>query len=95
MSWSIVSKASERSRNIDKRRLLTTNSIDEVVTNVEENSFSGVVFVVVSIKQVISGKTISKVSFDSMFNGFGDKRQVRYMAIVGQLFLVLSRLVFV
>jgi len=80
--WSVVSKAADRSRNIDKRRLLRTNSIDEVVTNVEENSFDGVVFAVVSIKQVISGKTISKASFDSMFNGFKDKKQVRYRAIV-------------
>ena len=44
------------------RDLLRTNSIDEVVTNVEESSFSEVVFAVsrlVSIKQIISGKMIS------------------------------------
>ena len=41
-----------------------------------------------SIEQIISGKMISKASFDSTFNGFGDKRQVRDRTIVEQILFV-------
>ena len=44
----------------------------------------------VGIKQIISGKMISKASFDSTFSNFVNNRQVRDRTIFGQLFLVNS-----
>ena len=65
-----------------------------MIINVEQSSFSGVVFNVsrlVRIKEIVRGKVFSKSRFNHTFNDFRYKRKIRNWTVVRELVLIKIR----
>jgi len=65
-----------------------------MIMNVEQSSFSGVVFNVsrlVRIKEIVRGKVFSKSRFNNTFNDFRYKREIRNGTVVRELVLIKIR----
>ena len=67
-----------------KTYFLSAYSINEMIVNVEQSSFSGVVLNVsrlVWIKEIIGNKVFGKSRFNNMFDDFSSKRKIRNRTI--------------